>query len=458
VPLHVHRARAGSLPAAVAREQDHLPVAGEQGAAPGRRPRRGVSIQTIYDKIDFLREQCVAFVAERERQLPGMSFRRLWISSDRQDYVVNWTNRGDRRNVALTAVGSAENRSGYVFAMNLAYDPAMVADLVEERAEAAGDLDPNLPGPSWRRNARLWLPSDLASAGSGGVAKPGAVANGESDAPFPIFNADGTERFDNNRKLPRRGMQIRYEYTVHAHYRLLHRLLAGAARIRFFFDHDASLIHGCLGTFADDILMRRVDAFVVDFDKTLTQDEKLNRVAAGLRYADTVRAALNVTWPLWKVRLFLLTPGDPAQPAAERRLGLRLPRHDQRAGQADIAANSDRRARRRGPDAARLHPHARQPPRDRPVLYEVPAHGDDAGATDPVGRQRRPSLAWLHRLQPARPPEAAGHLSDLLQLLRGRGGQEDAGDAPRARERAGEGRADHLLRFARRHNAQRPTF
>jgi phosphoserine phosphatase len=40
--------------------------------------------------------------------------------------------------------------------------------------------------------------------------------------------------------------------------------------------------------------MRWVDAFVVDFDKTLTQAEKLNRVAAGLRYADSVRAALNV--------------------------------------------------------------------------------------------------------------------------------------------------------------------
>jgi len=65
---------------------------------------------TLYSKIDFLHRQCVAFVGHRERRLlQGISIPRLYIGIDRQDYVVNWTRREHKRNVQLTAVGSADN-------------------------------------------------------------------------------------------------------------------------------------------------------------------------------------------------------------------------------------------------------------------------------------------------------------------------------------------------------------
>ena len=48
-----------------------------------------LSPTAIYGKIDFLRRQCLAFAAERESQLPNISFERLYLCTDRQDYIVN---------------------------------------------------------------------------------------------------------------------------------------------------------------------------------------------------------------------------------------------------------------------------------------------------------------------------------------------------------------------------------
>lgn len=78
-----------------------------------------ISPSTLYHRIDFLHRQCLAFAGDRERTLlEGLVLPRLHVSVDRQDYVVNWSERKDKRNVTLTAMGSADNRTGFVFGMN----------------------------------------------------------------------------------------------------------------------------------------------------------------------------------------------------------------------------------------------------------------------------------------------------------------------------------------------------
>jgi len=75
---------------------------------------------TLYDKIDFNHKQCLAFAASREHKLfEGMPVRQLYISVDRQDYLINRTQTEDKRNVRMSAVGSADNTTGYVFGMHL---------------------------------------------------------------------------------------------------------------------------------------------------------------------------------------------------------------------------------------------------------------------------------------------------------------------------------------------------
>lgn len=107
---------------------------------------------TLYPKLDFLHRQCLAFVGHRERRLlEGFSIPRLYIGVDRQDDVVNWTQREDKRNVQLTDVGSADNVTRYVFGMHLNFDPDVAADVIEQDAATLGDGELQMP---FRRHAR----------------------------------------------------------------------------------------------------------------------------------------------------------------------------------------------------------------------------------------------------------------------------------------------------------------
>ncbi|MEA1051754.1 hypothetical protein U5801_18380 [Lamprobacter modestohalophilus] len=175
-----------------------------------------ISHGTLYPKIDFLHRQCLAFVGHRERSLlEGFSIPRLYLGIDRQDYVVNWTQRADKRNVQLSAVGSADNATRSVFGMHLNFDPDVAADVIEQEAAILGDGDVQKP---FRRHARLWLARDYeatrqrstsARSGVDGSLK-GAVAaryqDSETRADIEVFEEPGRTT-----QLPKTGMQVHAE-------------------------------------------------------------------------------------------------------------------------------------------------------------------------------------------------------------------------------------------------------
>lgn len=73
----------------------------------------GISIPTLYDKINFLHRQCQAFAASREGNLADtVKAKKIYIAVVRQDYMVNWNRRKDKRNIVLHATGSADNATG----------------------------------------------------------------------------------------------------------------------------------------------------------------------------------------------------------------------------------------------------------------------------------------------------------------------------------------------------------
>jgi len=125
-----------------------------------------VTMPTIYSKIDFLRRQCLAFVGDRERRLMNKHLDRVYVSTDRQEYVVNWSRRNDRRNVKLTAIGSADNQSGYVFGMHLNYDASVDHELIETESL----IDEGYKH-AYRKHARLWLQSDYDESSMGSQSK-----------------------------------------------------------------------------------------------------------------------------------------------------------------------------------------------------------------------------------------------------------------------------------------------
>ncbi|MDK9702552.1 MAG: hypothetical protein OEL20_05385 [Sulfuritalea sp.] len=250
----------------------------------------------LYGKIDFLYEQTRLFAAHRENRLPGMMIPRLYLSTDRQDYVVNWTRHEDRRNVVLHAVGTADSSAGYVFGMHLNYDPGLDAEEIEHQAVAAGDYQAKAP---FRRFARCWLKGDYDAAvraSKAGRSRPTRQdLQGDIDTTYTEAvsreDVEISETTDNARRLPTRGMQIHAEYSLYGHFFFLRQLLGGAEKLRFFLDQDSGMRAACLAAFQPEIAARRADALYVRIAKDLTITEKRAAIAASRAAFDLARQA-----------------------------------------------------------------------------------------------------------------------------------------------------------------------
>ena len=232
-----------------------------------------VSAPVLYLRIDFFHEQALAFLADRERHLEHMEFKRLYLGVDRQNYAVNCSGRKDKRNVMLSAVASSDNVSGYVFGMHVNFDPELHPVEVEAAAQAAGD--PLVAYPH-RKFARLWLQSDFDAATA---TTRKHQSKGDLNSTIAATYANTLERPDTEAadipciedQLPAKGMLVHSEYTLQGHFLALRRLLTDTQKIRFF-------LGACLGAFADRILEQRCEVFYVRIAKHLTVDEKQHRL------------------------------------------------------------------------------------------------------------------------------------------------------------------------------------
>lgn len=250
--------------------------------------KHNISMQTIYDKIDFYYRQCVAFAANRERKFPEMNFRTRYISVDRQHYRLNWTNKSDRRNVILYGIGSTDRWSGYLFGQHINFDSSLAPSEIEEDAEAIGDYDLKDP---FRKYARLWLRKDrplpLIDKPEKFEVDPSIITNVKRTYAESVVRAD-VEVEENlpSKKQLNLGMLVHSEYTMYAHFRYLKNLLSGANKLVFYLDQESGIRAACLSAFWEEVLEKRVEAFYVKLDKELTNDEKLHLVASGAREAE----------------------------------------------------------------------------------------------------------------------------------------------------------------------------
>lgn len=256
-----------------------------------------VSMRTVYRKIDFIHAQCLAFIADRERKLllGGFSIPRLYLASDQQEYIVNWTNTKDKRNVIVKAIGTADMRSGYVFGMHVNYDASLDPEFVRAAVERNGDEGLDMP---FREFARIWLEVDHATAERkrpkrqeepippGGLGLDIALRYQESLGRVEIEASDDPEP---HIRLPHRGMQIHEDYTMYGHFFFLKKLLANAGKVRFFLDQDSGIRAACLSAFADEVVSGRCDAFYVRINKDLTIHQKQRLVAIYKRDMDEQR-------------------------------------------------------------------------------------------------------------------------------------------------------------------------
>ena len=243
---------------------------------------------TLYKKIDFIHKQCVAFAGEIERRfLDGaqIGFHRLYLSTDAQEYSTNWRVHEDKRNVKLTAVGTADNDSGFVFGMHLNFDPGAKHAVAE--VEAAPDM---VKPEAFRRHCRYWLNNDYDAAKerSDKRAKqrerattkvpntPIEMIRAEAKEAGRRFNVESTEEMTKYLQLPENGVQVKKDYTCFAHFLFLKKLFGdNYGKLRFFFDYDSGIRGACLAVFQPEIDARRVDAAYVSLTYGLTKPVKL---------------------------------------------------------------------------------------------------------------------------------------------------------------------------------------
>jgi transposase-like protein len=248
-----------------------------------------VSMQTVYDKLDFFHQQCLVFAAKHERVLlNGFRRDRLYVAVDRQSYVVNWTERKDKRNVVLNALGSADLDTGYVFGMHLNFDSEVSATEVSAQAAALGDY---VASPPFRRHARLWLEPDYIRATDATARRLSRKASGDLSADIEAGYRDAETREDIESqelitagvKFPKSGMQVRSEYTLYGHFFLLRELFRGVDKVRFYLDQESGIRAACLAAFEHEVRARTCDAFYVRLEKELSDGEKKRLIAESRR-------------------------------------------------------------------------------------------------------------------------------------------------------------------------------
>ncbi|MAD54525.1 hypothetical protein [Idiomarina sp. UBA3162] len=92
-----------------------------------------ISPQTLYDKIDFIHNQCLKFVAERE----------------------------DKRNTELYGISTACLKTSYIFAFNFNFEERLTQSEIELLADTYNDHE---KPKHHRYTARIWLEHEFALA------------------------------------------------------------------------------------------------------------------------------------------------------------------------------------------------------------------------------------------------------------------------------------------------------
>lgn len=266
-----------------------------------------INPDTLYHRIDFLFEQCKTFTASIETKLKTLPIKRLYLSVDRQDYLVNWSQRKDKRNNIFQAVATVDNESRYVFANHLNFDNTLNPIAVE--LDVARINDNNTYSP-YRRYARLWLESDYQKSVDAKKDINGSIRL-QDDIKHTYDKHDSRDDIENldaitpSMQLPKNGMQIHGEYTLYGHFLYLNQLLGNVEKIRFFLDQDSGIRASCLGAFHKEITNRTCDVFYVRINKDLTVDEKRKKKNLSKKQFDEVRK-LNPTLTVDDVKLLML--------------------------------------------------------------------------------------------------------------------------------------------------------
>ncbi len=248
-----------------------------------------VSLSRLHQLIGRFEEEALEAQAALEEGLPeALRGRRLTLSTDRQVYPVNWSEREDRRNIVLHSVVTADQGTGYVLCAHVNYDPDVEPGRLALAAEQTGDYAKH---PAYRAEARVWLPGELAGEGKPVV---GATARASSEQRYREASARAdVEQPETSGREPSKGAVVREGITLYAHFRLLRERVEHARHVTHCFEQESAMRAACLTAFDDRVLDGRCEAFYVRIDKGFTAKRKQEMAGASRALLRAVQAEHN---------------------------------------------------------------------------------------------------------------------------------------------------------------------
>lgn len=238
--------------------------------------------QVIYDNIEKAYKACLRFTRKREEKLRhiGQKQKEIFLCTDRQTYMINWRRRYDRRNIAIRSTATADCNSGYVFPVHTTYDPFADRELIHRVSHENEDQVFTSP---LRRYSQYWLDDDYNLQEYGKRHESTLLGNNDPSDRVKAKYIETSLREDVDvpedqlsyaNQLPWKGMQLREEYVMHAHFNITRKLLSGFDSIHYFSEQESGLRTAYYSTYPDLIKKGNSRLFYINIKKSPTIHER----------------------------------------------------------------------------------------------------------------------------------------------------------------------------------------
>jgi len=249
-----------------------------------------LSPKAIYDKVDFIYEQCRRFAGSREARAHRIKRKYVRLCVDRQDYLINWQSRTRRKNVQFTSICTVEGKTGYVLGHHLNYDPNVNQIEIDDSAKANGDAF-RMSRTYFNAHPQYWKSDEFslvagsrreeirASVEEEPMGVEALIREKDRDqGQWPMSEMADYPCRDN--QLPPDGVMTHLDYTSYAHAMLVRRLVGMPRYIDVYMDQDEVLRGAYITALNWRIAKGDVDIAYVQFHKHMDIDQKRGLVNA----------------------------------------------------------------------------------------------------------------------------------------------------------------------------------
>jgi len=196
-----------------------------------------INPKTLYDKINFFYEQCLAFDLFHNGGLQeALKGKELNLSTDRQHYLSNWGDTNIPMPTRIVNTSTADNASGYVFAATVNFDFTSDAEHIKREHKEKKEFE---KASYYRRYAQYILDNEELQESS---------ELNQEDIPL---------------QTPAKGLLVHQTYSMLAHFNQLKNTLAPCEHVNLFADNDAGFKLSIGAIFNDWVESSKLSAFQV---------------------------------------------------------------------------------------------------------------------------------------------------------------------------------------------------